>query len=143
MAGSLISYFCTMVAACTVLMAVMNHFPTSPTFRQPHPGVVFKHRRVAIEPDKPSGPQLLGAGQPSAKVAEAAPQELQKEKQALGRSGGTSPKRRVGRRRDNPEVVASSLLGQYRDPRATEMGRYRSAARVGQCDWCAPTTQNY
>ena len=142
MAASLISYFCTMVTACTVLMAVMNHFPTSPMFRQPHPGVVFKHRRPAIEPDKPSGPQLLGAGQSSAKVTEAAPQELQKEKQALGRSGGTSPKKRVGRR-DNPEVVASSLLGQYRNARATEMGRYRSAARVGQCDWCAPTTQNY
>jgi hypothetical protein len=142
MAASLISYFCTMVTVCTVLMAAMNHFPTPPTFRQPHPGAAFKHSHRTIALDKPSGAQLFGVGQSSVKVAEAASQEPQREKQAPSQPLRPSPKRRAGRH-DNPEIFASSLLGRYRDDRAMEAGRYRSAAHVGQCDWCAPTRQNY
>ena len=132
MAASLISYFCTMVTACTVLMTVMNHFSTPHMFRQPHSVIPFKHSRTAPEPGKPSGAQLFGAGQPSVNVAEAASQGPQKEKQALSRSGRPSLKWRA-RRHDNPEIVASSLFGQYRDDRATKVER---ATRVGQCDLC-------
>ena len=97
MAASLIGYFCSMVTACAVFMSVMNRFPQPPTFRQPHPVAAFEHTRKVIEPDKLSSAQLLGAGQSSVRVAEAASQEPQKEKQALTRSHRPSSERRAGR----------------------------------------------
>jgi hypothetical protein len=142
MAASLIGYFSTMVTAWALLMAVMNHFSSPPMFRQPHPVVAFKHSRAAIEPGKSSGTQWLGATQSPARVAEAASPDRQKEKQAQNRSRRPSPTTRVGQY-DNPEIVASSFLGQYRDDSVMEVGRFRSAAHIGQCDWCAPTERNY
>jgi hypothetical protein len=142
MAASLISYFCTMVTVCTVLMTVMNHFSTPHMFRQPHSVIPFKHSRTAPEPSKSSDDQLVGIAQSSMRVAEAASQEPQKEKQVPNRSRRPSPKTRVGRH-DSSETVAWSFVGQYRADHTTEVASNRSEAHVGQCDWCAPTARNY
>ena len=78
MAASAISYFCTMVTACMVLMAVMNRLPTPPKFRQPHSVVAFKHNRKAVELDKLSSAQSLGTSRSSVMVAQATSHEPQK-----------------------------------------------------------------
>ena len=74
MAASLISYFCTMVTACTILIALMNQFVSPPTFRQPHPIAAFKHSHKAAEPGESPSAQS-SAPQSSARVSEAVSSE--------------------------------------------------------------------
>ena len=96
MAASLISYFCTMVTACTVLMTVMNHFSTPHMFRQPHSVIPFKHSRTAPEPGKPSGAQLFGAG-PTFKELRRRGDRIEAQLTAVGLLGkGISVSRVVG-----------------------------------------------
>jgi hypothetical protein len=106
MAASLISYFCTMVTACTILIAIMNQFVSPPIFRQPHPIAAFKHSHKAVEPGKSPSAQS-SATQSSARVSEAMSSEPQKEKQALYRPRRPSPKGRAREHDNNPEVVAA------------------------------------
>jgi hypothetical protein len=102
MAASLISYFCTMVTACTILIAIMNQFVSPPTFRQPHPIAAFKHSHKTAEPGESPSAQS-SATQSSARVSEAVSSEPQKEKHALNR-----PRRgRAREHDDNPEIVAT------------------------------------
>jgi hypothetical protein len=58
--GSVISYFCTMVTACAILMATMIHLVPPPMFQQPRPVVVSRHSHIAVERSTPSGAQSLG-----------------------------------------------------------------------------------
>lgn len=106
MAASLISYFCTMVTACTILIALMNQFVSPHTFRQPHPIVAFKHSHKAAEPAVSPSAQA-SATQSSARASEAESSEPQKEKQALYRSHRPTPKGRARGHDNNPEVVAA------------------------------------
>jgi hypothetical protein len=106
MAASLISYFCTVVTACTILMATMNQFVSSPIFRHQHPIVALKHSHKAVEPGK-SPSARSSATQSSARVSEAVSSEPQKEKQALYRPRRPSPKARAREHDNNPEIVAA------------------------------------
>ncbi len=106
MAASLISYFCTMVTACTILIAIMNQFVAPPTFRQPHPIVAFKHSHKAAEPGESPSAQS-SATQSTARVSEAVSSEPQKEKQSLYRPRRPSPKGRAREHDNNPEIVAA------------------------------------
>jgi hypothetical protein len=111
MAASLISYFCTMVTACTILMVIMNQFVSPPILRQQHPIVAFKHSHKAVEPDKSPSAQS-STTQSSARVSEAVSSEPQKEKQALYRPRRPSSKGRAREHDNNPEIVA--VLGYAR-----------------------------
>jgi hypothetical protein len=106
MAASLISYFCTMMTACTILIAIMNQFVSTPVFRQPHPIVALRHSHKAAEPAESPIVQS-SATQSSARVSEAVSSEPQKEKQALYRPGRPSPKGRAREHNNNPEIVAA------------------------------------
>ena len=106
MAASLISYFCTMVTACTILIAIMNQFVSPPTFRQSHPIVAFKHSHKAAEPGESPSAQSSST-QSSARVSEAVSSEPQKEKQALYRPRRPSPKGRARELDINPKIVAA------------------------------------
>ena len=106
MAASLISYFCTMVTACTILIALMNQFVSPPTFRQPHPIAAFEHSHKAAVPGESPSAQS-SATQASARISEAVSSEPQREKQALYRPRRPSPKGRARERDNNPEIVAA------------------------------------
>src|ERR1700693_4149044 len=106
MAASLIGYLCTMVTACTILIAIMNQFVSPPTFRQPHPIVALKHSHKAAEPGESPSVQS-SATQSPARVSEAVSSEPQKENQALYRPRRPSPKGRARERDNNPEIVAA------------------------------------
>ena len=94
MAASLISYFCTMVTACTILIALMSQFVSPPTFRQPHPIAAFKHSHKAGE--RGESPSAQSSATPSsARESEAVSSEPQKEKQAQYRPRRPSPKARA------------------------------------------------
>jgi hypothetical protein len=106
MAASLISYFCTMVTDCTILIAIMNQFVSPPTFRQPHPIAAFKHSHKAAEPgESPSAQSSTTLS--TARASEAVSSELQKEKQALYRPRRPSPKGRAREHDNNPEIVSA------------------------------------
>jgi hypothetical protein len=106
MGASLISYFCTMVTACTILIAIMSQFASPPIFRQPHPIAAFKHSHKAAEPAVSPSAQS-SVTQTSARASEAASSEPQREKQALYRSHRPTPKGRAREHDNNPEVVAA------------------------------------
>ena len=106
MAASLISYFCTMVTACTMLIAIMNQFVPPPIFRRPHPIVASKHSHKAAEPGGSPSAQS-SATQSPARVSEAVPSEPEKEKQALYRPRRPSLKGRAPEHDNNPEIVAT------------------------------------
>jgi hypothetical protein len=105
-AGSVISYFCTMVTAGAILMATMSHLVPPPMFQQPRPVVVFRHSHIAVERSTPSGAQSLGATQSPAMATVAVSPEPQKEKQAQYRSRRPPPKER-SREHENPESLAA------------------------------------
>jgi hypothetical protein len=114
MAASVISYFSTMVTACTILMVIMNQFVSPPIFRQQHPIVAFKHSHKAVEPGKSPSAES-SATQSSARVSEAVSSEPQKEKQLVYRPRRPSPKGRAREHDNNPETVAA--LGYVRKQR--------------------------
>ena len=123
MAASLISYFCTMVTACTILIAIMSQFVSPPTFRQPHPIAAFKHSHKAAEPGESPIAQS-SATQSTARASEAVSSEPQKDKQAQYRPRRPSPKGRAHEHDNNPEIVAA--LGYAR--KEPEFGSQRDRA---------------
>ena len=72
---SLISYFCTMVTACVVSMAIMSHLVTPHTFRQPHPVIISKDSSTSTEPSRATSAQSFGPTSSFANAANAVSSE--------------------------------------------------------------------
>jgi hypothetical protein len=71
MAVSLLSYFCTMVTACIVLMMVLSHIVPPPArLQQPHFIPATAQIRMSAEPREPRAGTRLSAHRSSARAAQ-------------------------------------------------------------------------